>query len=251
MELALIGYGKMGQEVEKAALVRKHRIAARIDPACPDLAVPATSAGALAGVQAAIEFTHPDVALENIRGLLSLKIPLVVGTTGWYSHLAEVTGWVAKNQTALVYAPNFSLGVNLFYRIAEKAVSLLSAFESYDVALTELHHRHKVDSPSGTAKKLADIVLKNNPRKKRITSEALNRAIAPEELHLISLRSGAFPGTHTLTFDSPADTIELQHTARSRAGFALGAVLAAEWVVGRQGIFTFDQVLEDLLKGNR
>jgi 4-hydroxy-tetrahydrodipicolinate reductase len=247
MDIALIGYGKMGKEIEKAALDRGHRIGVRIDPAGGDKVAPEFTPAAVSGMEVAIEFSHPGAALANIRMAVEAKMPLVVGTTGWYSHLAEVQNLVEQNGTGLVYAPNFSLGVNLFYLIVEKAASLFNHFDAYDVALVETHHRHKVDSPSGTAKKIAEILLKNIQRKKRITSESLNRPIAPDELHLVAIRSGEYPGTHTVNFDSLADTIELTHTARSRAGLALGAVLAAEWIDRRRGIFTFDQVLKDIL----
>jgi 4-hydroxy-tetrahydrodipicolinate reductase len=247
MNIALIGYGKMGKEIEKAALGRGHVIGVRIDPAGGDKSIRDFSPEAIKDVEVAIEFSHPEAVLANMRKACDAKKPLVVGTTGWYSHLAEVQCWVKQNGTGLVYAPNFSLGVNLFYLIVEKAASLFNHFDAYDVAVLETHHRHKVDSPSGTAKKIAEILLKNIERKKRITSESLNRAIAPEELHLVAIRSGESPGIHTVNFDSPADTIELTHTARSRAGLALGAVLAAEWIARRQGLFTFDQALQDML----
>jgi 4-hydroxy-tetrahydrodipicolinate reductase len=247
MNIALIGYGKMGKEVEKAALGRGHGVGVRVDPSGGENVAREFSAATAGGIEVAIEFSHPDAVLANIRKLVEAKIPLVVGTTGWYPHLSEVEKWVGQYGTGLVFAPNFSLGVNLFYLIVEKAASLFSHFDAYDVALVETHHRHKADSPSGTAKILADILLKNIERKKRIISEPLDRAIAPDELHVVAIRSGEFPGTHTVNFDSLADTVELTHTARSRAGFALGAVLAAEWVVRRQGVFTFDQVLRDIL----
>jgi 4-hydroxy-tetrahydrodipicolinate reductase len=247
MDIALIGYGKMGQEVEKVALGKGHKIVARIDPAGGVKVAKEISAATLADAQVCIEFSHPAAVLENIKKVLNVGKPMVVGTTGWYSHLPEVRQQAASSKAGLVYAPNFSLGVNLFYLIAERAAALFNPFDAYDAALTETHHCHKVDSPSGTAKQIAEIVLKNFTRKKRITSEPLNRAIEPDELNLVSIRAGEFPGTHTLLFDSLADTIELTHTARSRAGFAMGAVVAAEWVAAHTGVFAFDQVLQDLL----
>ncbi len=247
MNIALIGYGKMGKEIERVALERGHKIGMRIDPAGGDQVARQFSPGTVQGLDVAIEFSHPSAAPANIRMAVEANMKVVSGTTGWYSHLTEVQKWVEQHDAGLVFAPNFSLGVNLFYLIVEKAASLFNHFDAYDVALQEIHHRHKVDSPSGTAKKIAEILLHNMERKKRITSEALNRAIEPDELHLLSVRSGEYPGTHTVSFDSLADTIELTHTARSRAGLALGAILAAEWIVPRRGVFTFDQVLQDLL----
>ena len=247
MKIALIGYGKMGREVEQVVRKSGHAIAARIDPVS-DLADTAEiSFQTIGSADLCIEFTHPEAAYSNIEKVIQLHKPLVVGTTGWYQHLAAVEKLVLQENTGLVYAPNFSLGVNLFYRVAATAARLFHRFEEYDVCGAEAHHRLKVDSPSGTARKLSEIVLEQFPRKKRVVIDSLNREIQPEEFHLVSLRAGHFPGTHSLAFDSAADTIELTHTARSRAGFASGALLAAEWIVGRQGVYTFEQVLEDLL----
>ncbi len=248
MNIALIGYGKMGHEMEQAALNRGHRIVARCDPA-PEAGVSdKISAESLVEAEVCVEFTRPEAALENIRKIAGLKKTLVVGTTGWYQHLAEVRSLVEENRVGLVYAPNFSLGVNLFYQIAGRAAELLNHFEEYDVYGSEVHHRHKIDSPSGTARQLSQIVLQKFARKKKMVTESLNRAITPDEFQLISVRSGEFPGIHSLTFDSEADTIELIHSARSRSGFALGALLAAEWIVSRRGLYTFEQVLADMLK---
>lgn len=249
MKIALIGYGKMGREVEQAARKRGHAIVARIDPIA-DLGIASEiSSQTIGSADVCVEFTHPEAAASNIERVVGLRKPLVVGTTGWYQHLPAIEKRVLQEKTGLVYAPNFSLGVNLFYRVAAAAARLFHRFEEYDVCGAETHHRLKVDSPSGTARKLSEIVLEHFPRKKRVVVDSLNRAIEPEEFHLVSLRSGHFPGTHSLAFDSAADTVELTHTARSRAGFASGALLAAEWIVGRQGVYTFEQVLEDLLGG--
>ena len=247
MKIALIGYGKMGKEVEQAARKSGHTIAARIDPASDVAASSEISSQTIGSADVCIEFTHPEAVFGNIERVVHLQKPLVVGTTGWYQHLTAVEKLVVQEKTGLVYAPNFSLGVNLFYRVAATAARLFHRFEEYDVCGAETHHRLKVDSPSGTARKLSEIVLEQFPRKTRVVVDSLNRAIQPEEFHLVSLRAGHFPGTHSLAFDSAADTIELTHTARSRAGFASGALLAAAWIVGRQGIYTFEQVLEDLL----
>jgi len=249
VKIALIGYGKMGREVEQVAQKSGHPIAARIDPVSDLATTSEISSQSIGSADVCIEITHPEAAFGNIEKVVHLQKPLVVGTTGWYQHLAAVEKLVLQEKTGLVYAPNFSLGVNLFYRVAAAAARLFHRFEEYDVCGAETHHRLKVDSPSGTARQLSEIVLEHFPRKRRIVTDSLNRAIEPEEFHLVSLRAGHFPGTHSLAFDSAADTIELTHTARSRAGFAAGALLAAEWVVNRQGVYTFEQVLEDLLGG--
>ena len=247
MKIALIGYGKMGREVEQMALSKGHSIVARCDPALSRAGEALVEPGNVEAADVCIEFTSPPAVLENIRKIAQLKKPLVIGTTGWYEHLAEAQTLVAANGSGLVYAPNFSLGVNLFYRLVETAAELFNHFEDYDVFGSEIHHRQKVDSPSGTARKLSEIVLEKFTQKKSVISEPLNRAIRRDEFHLVSARSGHFPGIHSLTFDSAADTIELTHTVRSRSGFALGALLAAQWILSRQGFYSFEQVLRDVL----
>jgi 4-hydroxy-tetrahydrodipicolinate reductase len=256
MNIALIGYGKMGHEVERLALSKGDRIVGKWDPSLFSVGSPPGQVGqadrktlqeTIQDAEVCIDFTQPRAVLENVRNIACLQKPLVVGTTGWYEHLPEVQSIISQNGIGLVHAPNFSLGINLFYLVVEKAAELFNPFEDYDVFGSEIHHRHKVDSPSGTAKRLGEIILKKFTRKKRAISESLNRAIAPEEFHLVSIRAGEFPGIHSLTFDSPADTIELTHTVRSRAGFAAGALLAAEWVLHRKGFYTFEQVLQDML----
>ena len=247
MKVALIGYGKMGREVERIALQRGHTISGRVDPETPDAKHPLISASSLGAADVGIEFTNPGAVLENIRLLAALKTPVVVGTTGWTQHLSQVEEWVGNSDIGLVYAPNFSLGVNLFYHIIARAAGLFQPFNDYDVSLSEAHHRQKQDSPSGTAKKLIEIIRTKFPRKKRVVTDSLNRAIEEDELHVTSLRAGHLPGVHSVIFDSPSDTIELTHTVRSRAGFASGAVLAAEWIRDRKGLFTFEQVLTDML----
>jgi 4-hydroxy-tetrahydrodipicolinate reductase len=246
MKIALIGYGKMGREVEQVALQKGHQITARIDPIAAGRTAFEISAESVKSADICVEFSQPQAVMDNVEKAARFKKPMVVGTTGWYEQLSRIEAAVQREQTGLVYAPNFSLGVNLFYRIAETAAQLFGRFEDYDVSGLEIHHRKKVDTPSGTARKLGEIVLSKFPRKRCVVTEPLDRAIAPDEFHLVSVRSGSFPGTHTLVFDADADTIELTHTARSRAGFASGALLAAEWVLGRKGVYTFDQVLEDL-----
>ena len=247
MKVALIGYGKMGREVERMAVQRGHTISGRIDPEGPDAKQPLISASSLGEADVGIEFTNPEVVVENLRLMAAMRTPVVVGTTGWYQHLPQVEELVRNSGIGLVYAPNFSLGVNLFSQIIAKAAGLFQSFNEYDVSLSETHHRQKLDSPSGTAKKLSEIICTKFPRKKKVVTDSLNRAIGDDELHVVSLRTGHVPGVHSVIFDSPADTIELTHTVRSRAGFASGAVLAAEWIRNRKGLFTFEQVLRDLL----
>jgi 4-hydroxy-tetrahydrodipicolinate reductase len=262
MNLAVIGYGKMGKLIEAKALERGHRIAAVIDPYGADRVsasgkpILGAIAGAaeLEGADAAIEFTRPDTAAANIRALAERRIPTVAGTTGWYDRLEELGKVIEAAGSSLVWAANFSLGVNLFYRLAAYAARIMDPFPEYDSGGWEAHHNKKADSPSGTAKTLVDRVLAQSSRKKKAVWDRLNRPPGEDELHFASLRAGSLPGTHTLIFDSPADTIELVHRARNREGFALGALQAAEWLAappeGRRGVFTMDDVLEEILGGS-
>jgi len=270
MKIAIVGYGKMGQAVERVALERGFRIAAIVDPAfdvrpTPDGASPPPpprggelypdvgGAGNLGGADVAIEFTQPGTALSNIRALAEKKLPAVIGTTGWSDRLEEARRAVLAADTALFWSSNFSLGVNVFYRVAWYAARLIDAFPEYDVGGFESHHNKKLDSPSGTARTLVEGVLARMTRKDVAVWETPDRRPAPGELLFPSLRLGSVPGQHSLFLDSPADTIEITHTARSREGFASGAVRAAEWLLnggageGRRGVFTMDDMLGDIL----
>ena len=255
MNIALIGYGKMGKMIEQIALAQGHKISAVVDPFAADaqsgIKISKSIAEAeLASVDAAIEFTQPDTAVANILALAERKIPIVVGTTAWQARLDEVSKAVEKADTSLIWASNFSIGVNMFYRIAWYAAHLANNFSEYDVGGFEAHHNKKMDSPSGTAKTLAEGVLSRIDRKKKIVWETLNRKPEADEIHFPSLRMGSVPGTHSLFFDSQADTIEITHTARGREGFASGAVQAAKWLTAqkRRGVFTVDDMMNDLFK---
>ncbi|MDR3334951.1 MAG: 4-hydroxy-tetrahydrodipicolinate reductase [Treponema sp.] len=261
MNIAIIGYGKMGRLIEAQALERGHRITTVVEPGNTPSCLGVKTIGEatkLADVDVAIEFTRPNTAVGNIMALVERKIPLVVGTTGWYDQLDRVKQVVEEAGASLLWASNFSLGVNLFYRIAAFAASLADPFPEYDVAGFEAHHNKKADSPSGTAKTLVERVLAQMTRKQKPVWDTLDRPPAQDELHYPSMRVGSMPGVHTLVFDSPADTIEIIHTARNREGFASGALVAAEWLLScpgpgkpagaaRQGVFTMDDVLGDLV----
>ncbi|MCL2472886.1 MAG: 4-hydroxy-tetrahydrodipicolinate reductase [Treponema sp.] len=266
MKIALVGYGKMGRLLEERLLEQGHSITAVVDPLYPgkncssgapvyaslDAALAASDGGRknfLKDADAAIEFTRPDSAVPNLLFLVREKIPVVTGTTGWYERLPEIERAVNAAGTSLVWSSNFSLGVNLFYRIAAYAAKLADPFKEYDVAGFETHHNNKADSPSGTAKILVERVLAQMTRKKKAVYTKLDKKPEADEIHFASLRVGSVPGIHSLIFDSPADTIEITHTARSREGFAAGTVLAAEWLIAkkRAGVFTVDDVLADLL----
>ena len=255
MKIAIIGYGKMGKMIEQTARAGGHEIAAVVDPFAGDVhpGIPLSRSieeADLSFADAAIEFTRPDTAIANIAALAQRKIPVVTGTTGWYERMDEVRRAVESADSSLLWASNFSIGVNVFYRIAWYAAQLINQFPEYDVGGFEAHHNKKIDSPSGTAKTLAEGALSRIDRKKKIVWETLDRKIEEDELHFPSLRMGSVPGTHSLFFDSSADTIEVTHTARSREGFASGAVRAARWLAAekRRGLFTIDEMLKDILK---
>lgn len=258
MKIALLGYGKMGHMIADIAKKRQHTIVVTIDPFASDACVKTSSHKEIvdaivnAGAEGIIEFTHPSSVLENIKALIPTKIPLVVGTTGWKDSLPEIEKLVHEYKSHLIHSANFSLGVNLFYQVVAQATRLLTHFEEYDIAVLEAHHNKKADSPSGTALEIAQQILQNNPRKTKLVTDAFNRPPKPEELHVASVRVGSVPGTHTVIFDSVPDTIELTHTARSREGFALGAVCALEWLKSATdnkkpvGIYTMNDVLAEL-----
>jgi 4-hydroxy-tetrahydrodipicolinate reductase len=251
----------MGKILEAKALERGHSVIAAVDPvvkAAGDFPIYPSLEEAFKGepgkgledADMAIEFTRPDTAAANLLFLIGRKIPVVTGTTGWYERLPEIGAAAEKAGAALLWASNFSLGVNLFYRIAAYAARLADPFPEYDVGGYESHHNRKADSPSGTARTLVEQVLAQMKRKTKAVYDKLDRPPLQEELHYASLRVGAVPGVHRIFFDSPADTIEITHTARSREGFATGALVAAEWLGAqkRSGVFTMDQVLADILQ---
>lgn len=236
MKIILLGYGKMGKEIEKIAIARGHEIVQRIDVSNSYLLkeiIPGT-------VDVAIEFTQPDAAFDNIKLCLDRKVPVVSGTTGWLSRKSEVEELVKKNDSTFFYASNYSVGVNLFFHFNKIMAKMMNGFEDYDVEMEEIHHIYKKDAPSGTAITAAEDILANLDRKKKWS---LNESDLKEELRIVEKRIAAVPGTHTVTYHSPIDSIELKHTAYSREGFATGAVLAAEFIQGKKGIFGMNDLL--------
>ncbi len=247
MKIALIGYGKMGRIVRDTARERGHTVWA-IDPNAPGADFQEIDEESLSGADLCIEFTHPECAAGNIQKAAALGKNMVCGTTGWFDRLDEVRTLVEKAKIGFLHGSNFSFGVNLFYALVRRAAEIFDAFPEYDVGGVEFHHNRKADSPSGTAKVLAEIILEETTQKKRPVYGTLDRPIRPDELHFGSVRCGAHPGTHEVVFDSETDTLSLKHTNRSRAGLALGAVKAAEWLKGKIGFFTFEDVMNDLIK---
>lgn len=240
MNIALIGYGKMGRMVEEAAIARGHTIVVKISSTG---SVKELGAKSLSQADVCIDFSHPNCILDNIQKVISLGKNLVVGTTGWYEHIDAVKKSVSKSNIGFLYSPNFSIGVHLFLGIVEEAAKLIDSFDEYDVGVFEAHHNQKADSPSGTAKALTDVLLKRMKRKKEIAHDAVQGKISPDVLHVSSVRCGSIPGTHTVFFDSPADTITVSHQARSREGFARGAIIGAEWLQGKKGFYSIEDLI--------
>jgi 4-hydroxy-tetrahydrodipicolinate reductase len=246
MKLALFGFGKMGRLIKELAQARGHSVCA-IDPAASGADALQICPAALQDVEVCIDFSHPAAALGNLRAAAELGKSVVMGTTGWYEHLDQARRIVEERGIGFLYAPNFSIGVNAFFKITAEAARIMNRFEGYDVAAVEFHHNKKADSPSGTALTLAEVLKEGMAAKQRPVYDRLNRRIDADELHVASVRCGSIPGTHEVIFDSEADTISLKHTARSRHGFAAGSVTAAEWLCGKSGFFTIEDLLHDLL----
>jgi 4-hydroxy-tetrahydrodipicolinate reductase len=235
MKIILLGYGKMGKEIEKIAVSRKHEIVLKVDR---KNAVSITDDDLRQG-DVAIEFSTPQTALANIRRTLKAGIPLVVGTTGWYDDFGEIKALCGERKGALFHATNFSVGVNLFFKVNRYLAQLMDKYGEYDVSMEEIHHIHKLDKPSGTAITLAEQILQNISRKKKWSIEDRS----PETLFITDKREGEVPGTHIVRYSSEIDDIEIMHKAHNRKGFALGAVLAAEFLHTRKGIYTMQDLI--------
>jgi len=236
MKIALIGYGKMGKEIEKIALAKGHEIVLKIST--HDLAD--FTAENIKRADVCIEFSTPDTAFQNVKKCLEAGVPVVCGTTAWLTQLEEAKSLCIKNNTAFLYASNFSIGVNLFFALNKHLAKLMQVHTEYNVQIEEIHHTQKKDAPSGTAVTLAEGILENSHIKKSwINTEGNN----PTELSILSKRIDPAPGTHTITYSSPIDDISITHTAHNRQGFATGALLAAEFLVGKKGVFEISDVL--------
>jgi 4-hydroxy-tetrahydrodipicolinate reductase len=231
MKLALLGYGKMGQLVEAIALRQGWEVSPKLDIA-DNVGGSGITPVSMAGVDVAIEFSQPEAVLPNIEAAARLGINLVVGTTGWAAHRAKVEQLVLDSGIGLIYGANFSLGMNLFFEIVAHSSRVMGMVPQYDAFISEEHHRAKKDAPSGTALNLLDMMRPH---------------LSNPNLTIASIRAGWIPGTHVIGFDSEADTIILEHRARSRQGFAEGAVLAARWIAGKKGFFDFRQVFREIV----
>ena len=236
MKIALIGYGKMGKTIEEIALAKGHEIVLKIDV---NNAHEFTQEQ-LKKAEVAIEFTGPHSAFENVSKCIQWGVPVVSGSTGWLEKWDQISALCDQHQGCLVYSSNYSIGVNLFFELNKHLASLMEPYQDYDVAMTELHHTEKKDAPSGTAISLAEQILEKIGRKNKWVNAA---SATPTDLVIHSERVDPAPGTHTVSYESPIDRIDIIHTAHTRKGFASGAVLAAEFANKKKGIFTMKQVL--------
>lgn len=243
MNLILLGYGRMGQEVERLAVQKSHRVVLTLD-------VDSNRDGAgltresVSDAEVVIDFTWPEAVVPNVRRITELGLPIVEGTTGWYDQMDEVRRIVERAGTGFVHGANFSIGANILFKLAEEAALIFDRFEDYDPYVFEHHHRGKVDSPSGTAVRLAERIQKRIGRKKTIQIGNPEGRIPIEAVHVASVRAGTQFGQHRVGFDSAADTLDITLTSRGREGLAQGALFAAEWIRGKNGFFDFSECLE-------
>jgi 4-hydroxy-tetrahydrodipicolinate reductase len=242
MKVALLGYGKMGQIIERFALERGHEVVLKINADnLGDL-----NKSNLSKADVAIDFSAPDAAISNIYACFEANLPIVVGTTGWYGQLQEVKNECLSSNNTLLYGSNFSIGVNIFFHVNKVLAKLMSNFPAYDVQVEEIHHTQKLDSPSGTAMTIAEGIIEELDGKTEWVNELVGSpfedVIKKEQVLIESHRIENVPGTHTVVYSSEVDDIELKHTAHSRAGFALGAIVAAEWLQNKQGFYNIADI---------
>lgn len=230
MKIALVGYGKMGKIIDEISQNRRHEVVARLKET--------PTKESLNDADVVIEFSNPEAAFENIKVCLENKIPVICGTTGWLDKKAEIERIAVEQNSAFLYGSNFSLGVNLFFALNEKLAKLMNNVDEYQCQLEEIHHIHKKDAPSGTAITIAEGIIENSKYEAWKLGETKDK-----ELGIFAIREDEVPGTHSVFYRSEVDEIEIKHTAFNRNGFALGAVIAAEWIVGKQGVFSMKDVL--------
>ncbi|MDP2527753.1 4-hydroxy-tetrahydrodipicolinate reductase [Maribacter dokdonensis] len=230
MKIALFGYGKMGQMIEQIALNRGHEIVAKIDENTENID--------FSVMDVAIDFSMPSAAFNNITTCINNNVPVISGTTGWLDHYKDAVSLCKDKKGAFIYASNFSLGVNIFFELNNYLAKMMQNLPEYKAELEEIHHTQKLDAPSGTAITLAEGVIANSNYK-----EWKLDSTSAETLKITSKRIGKVPGTHTVSYDSVVDSIQIKHTAHNREGFALGAVTAAEWIIGKTGVFSMRDVL--------
>lgn len=240
----MVGYGSMGKEIEKVLISRGHTVSAVVDPVNSDNKK--VSVDLLDNSDAVIDFSAPSAVENNCSIYNKGKTPVIMGTTGWENIRENVRKDVKKSGIGFLWGSNFSIGAHMFFSLVEKAAALIDTLPEYDIMLHEFHHKRKKDSPSGTALTAAKKIVDNNSRKTEIVTDALDRRIKENELHVSSTRGGEIPGTHKVLIDSLFDTVEVSHTARNRNGFALGAVMAAEWMEKRKGFIAVEEFIKEL-----
>ncbi|MES2799494.1 MAG: 4-hydroxy-tetrahydrodipicolinate reductase [Bacteroidota bacterium] len=237
MKIALIGYGKMGQAIEEVALQRGHTIVARVNSNNP------LAANDLSLADVAIEFTRPELAPVHIRHCADIKLPVVVGTTAWHEDLQGISDYVNTNEATLLHATNFSIGVNILFAVNKKLAQLMSDHAEYEASIEEVHHIQKLDAPSGTAITLAEGIIGQHEKYNAWNLHEDGKSAAENVVDISAVRLPDVPGTHHVRYQSTIDTITLSHEAHTRKGFALGSVVAAEWIYGKKGVFTMNDVL--------
>ena len=230
MNIGLLGYGKMGKTIEKLAIDRGHQIVLTIDKPTQNMN--------FKGVDVAIDFSLPSAAVNNIKSALNAQVPVISGTTGWLDHFKEVTDYCQSHNGAFLYASNFSLGVNIFFELNRHLAQLMASQENYGVSIEEIHHTQKLDAPSGTAISLAEQIIQESSYEHWTMKQAKDK-----ELPVTAKRIAKVPGTHIISYESEIDSIQISHEAHNRKGFALGAVVAAEWILGKKGVFSIKDVL--------
>lgn len=239
ISIGLIGYGKMGKLIHKISLKKGHKVSVIIDPSSNNATAKDITKNSVKNCDVLIDFSTPDTAMSNLKKTAELNKNFVMGTTGWTDQIEEVKKIVDESGIGFIWASNFSISVQLFFKIAREAAKLANKFEEFDVAAWEAHHRHKLDSPSGTALTLGEILIEEIDRKKELLLDRPKGKINPEQLHLATIRTGEIPGTHAVIFDTDSDTIEIKNTSRNRNGFAMGAVKAAEFIANKKGFYDF------------
>jgi 4-hydroxy-tetrahydrodipicolinate reductase len=252
VRVGIAGYGRMGRLVHQKALAAGHDVPVIIDPSSQDKEVTERHFAAGAGsLDVIIDFTIPGAVVENIKRYAAHQVPAVIGTTGWYDEMESVAEIVKESGIGLIWSGNFSPGVNIFFHLLKAAGKIMNRFPDYDAAIHEIHHRHKADSPSGTAVMIGDILVDKLDRKQAFVKGSLQAVIGETELNISSSRCGSIPGTHQVIFDSEIDTITLEHKARNRDGFASGALMAAEWICGRSGLYSIDDLMHAIIGGEQ
>jgi 4-hydroxy-tetrahydrodipicolinate reductase len=247
MGIAIVGYGKMGKQIENVLFEKNIKDIIKIDKFSNESQFSDVNTNSLKGIDVVIDFASPEGLEERIKSYVENRVNVVMGTTGWYDKIDPIEKLVG-NKIGFLWSGNFSIGVNIFFRVVKEASRIFNNFPDYDALSYELHHNEKKDSPSGTELMIGNVMLSELENKNKIVTERLDRKIEKNEIHLASVRGGYFPGTHTVLFDSIVDTVELKHTARSREGFARGAVMVAEWIKGKKGFFNIDDFMNDYIK---